>query len=235
MIDFHAHFLPGIDDGADTVETSCAMLQDAYGQGVASILATPHFYAFETNVADFLKSRSEAYDQLQKHLNEKNVTDIPAIYPGAEVLLCPQLMQIDDLTPLCINDTNRLLLEMPFMFWNDWVFRAVTQIIENHELVPVIAHLDRYLDSNKQNISRLLDLDVRIQINADSLCYFGMRRKLKPLLNSGRIHAVGSDAHNMQERRSHIGKAAHILQRKQPEIWAFIQRTSGELAGISSL
>ena len=34
MIDFHSHILPGIDDGAPSVEVSLNMLSESYNQGV---------------------------------------------------------------------------------------------------------------------------------------------------------------------------------------------------------
>ena len=45
MIDFHSHFLPGIDDGSDSIAVSLAMLEAWRSQGIEEIVATPHFYA----------------------------------------------------------------------------------------------------------------------------------------------------------------------------------------------
>ena len=47
MVDFHSHFLPGIDDGAADVPTGAEMLRESYRQGVRLMCATPHFYADE--------------------------------------------------------------------------------------------------------------------------------------------------------------------------------------------
>ncbi|MCD8379114.1 MAG: histidinol-phosphatase, partial [Lachnospiraceae bacterium] len=45
MIDFHSHFLPGLDDGSKSVEESLEMLALSWESGVDRIVATPHFYA----------------------------------------------------------------------------------------------------------------------------------------------------------------------------------------------
>ena len=54
MVDFHSHILPEMDDGADSVDTSLAMLRESFRQGVDLICATPHFYADEEDPKSFL-------------------------------------------------------------------------------------------------------------------------------------------------------------------------------------
>ena len=42
MIDIHTHVLPGLDDGARTVEESLEMLRIAASSGTTDVVATPH-------------------------------------------------------------------------------------------------------------------------------------------------------------------------------------------------
>ena len=42
MIDIHSHILPGLDDGAGTLEESVDMCQIAFNDGIRMIVATPH-------------------------------------------------------------------------------------------------------------------------------------------------------------------------------------------------
>ena len=42
MIDIHGHMLPGLDDGASTVEEALEMISLAYDSGVAGITAVVH-------------------------------------------------------------------------------------------------------------------------------------------------------------------------------------------------
>ena len=42
MIDIHSHVLPGIDDGADSMETALEMLAMAADSGVDTLVTTPH-------------------------------------------------------------------------------------------------------------------------------------------------------------------------------------------------
>ena len=42
MVDIHCHILPGLDDGADTLETSIQMAEMAIADGITHVVGTPH-------------------------------------------------------------------------------------------------------------------------------------------------------------------------------------------------
>lgn len=64
MIDFHTHILPGVDDGAENIETALAMLREEAVQGVNQVFATPHFYADEETPEAFLERRRASFEGL---------------------------------------------------------------------------------------------------------------------------------------------------------------------------
>ena len=43
MVDLHSHILPGIDDGASSLNESIEIIKNASLCGVTDIVATPHF------------------------------------------------------------------------------------------------------------------------------------------------------------------------------------------------
>ena len=43
MIDIHSHIIPGIDDGARSMEMTIEMLKTAEQSGVKQVFATPHY------------------------------------------------------------------------------------------------------------------------------------------------------------------------------------------------
>ena len=61
MTDLHSHILPGIDDGAQTVEDSLALIRRQLEQGVDEIALTPHFNAERTSVEEFARRRAESF------------------------------------------------------------------------------------------------------------------------------------------------------------------------------
>ena len=116
-IDFHSHILPGIDDGARNLETSYNMYQMARQQEVDLMLATPHFYASQDRIDNFLKRREEAWVQFHDTVEASEETE-PRIILGAEVAFFDGISRARDIEKLTIQGTNLMLLEMPFEVWN---------------------------------------------------------------------------------------------------------------------
>ena len=111
-IDLHSHILPQLDDGSDSVEMSLAMLRREAEQGVDVVCATSHYYAKYNSIPAFCERRAEAMERLAAVLT----LDLPQVLPAAEVAYFPR-MEEQDLTPLCIQGTRTLMLEMPFADW----------------------------------------------------------------------------------------------------------------------
>ena len=65
MIDMHCHILPGIDDGAKTVDDSMALLREEKNQGIKKIVFTPHFNPERQNFDHFLAAREDSYRRLR--------------------------------------------------------------------------------------------------------------------------------------------------------------------------
>lgn len=53
MIDFHTHILPGIDDGAKSLEESLSLLKMEQEQGVDTIVLTPHYFHERQSLMSF--------------------------------------------------------------------------------------------------------------------------------------------------------------------------------------
>ena len=74
MVDIHSHVLPCIDDGAESVEESIAMLSAAYEQGVRYVVVTPHCHVTSDEaIQSFLEERENAYNILKNALKETSV------------------------------------------------------------------------------------------------------------------------------------------------------------------
>ena len=188
MIDFHAHILPRADHGSDNLETSSLQLKYLNENKITKIVATPHFYPQRHKVSEFLERRERA----KKELLSIREDEAPAVYMGAEVLVCGGIDRMDGIERLCIEGTDIILLEMPFHTFREEYYEAVYRI-GRMGLRPVMAHVDRY---PIEDIARLCEeCDVMCQINAEVLSGFGKRKTLDTLFDTCNIVAYGSDIH----------------------------------------
>jgi len=211
IVDYHTHCLPGMDDGAKNVEISVELLKLLKQQGVVKVVATPHFTRGDEDVPSFLERRAVAYRKLEEH---PSFGELPPIMLGAEVLVQPGLSSTD-LRPLCIGDTNMLLLEPPFAPLRSWVIEEIQNIVYSCKVVPVLAHVERYYEFySKEHYDTLFSLDDCIlQINADAFLKNNTMRFVKSLAKSGYEILVGSDCHNLEKRAPHFDFARKNLEK----------------------
>lgn len=211
IIDFHSHILPGVDDGSSSVDESIAMLRMEEQQGIGEIIATPHFYPQYTSPEQFLQRRNEAMELLRKQMPHGAC---PKIRLGAEVYYYHQMSHSEVLQQLAIEGTNAILIEMPMGQWTDRMYRELTGIYDNLGLTPIIAHVDRYLGRFRDYgiPQRLAEVPVLVQANAD----FFLRHTSKAMrmLSSHQIHLLGSDCHNLTDRKPNLGQAIAMIRKK---------------------
>ena len=214
ITDFHSHVLPCMDDGSTSVEMSIAMLQAAAEQGITHVIATPHFYAHRNTPERFLERRKQAEKILREEMQK--YSGLPKLSVGAEVLFFKGISECDALKLLTISEKNCILLEMAECPWGDYAFREIEQIREKQGLLPIIAHVDRYIGPWQDHgiPARLEKLPVMVQANAE----FFLRRFTAPMamrmLKRGQIHVLGSDCHNLTSRRQNLGEALQRIQKK---------------------
>ena len=213
MIDFHSHFLPGIDDGSDSVETSLAMLRESRAQGVDLMIATPHFYADEDDPEGFLAAREEAFTLLREAMDKEGGA-YPEILLGAEILFFPGMSVADEIYELRVADAPMLLIEPPMIPWSETMLDEVQLTGENLHCIPVIAHVDRYMRMLRDRtlFERLEEREMLIQVNASFFTHVDTRSLALKYLREERIHFIGSDCHNMEGRPPNMGQAAKIIK-----------------------
>lgn len=214
MVDFHSHVLPGVDDGSVSAAQSVQMLRLAETQGVHLMAATPHFYPTEDTPESFLKRRDAAASLLCQELRKEE--SAPALLLGAEVYYFQGMSNCAQLPDLQLGQTGMLLLEMPSTVWTDSMFREISSIHEQTGLRVVLAHVERYLPRHRQSDfwRRLDELDVLIQSNAEFFLSYWTRRTALRMLDQGKIHLLGSDCHNLNDRIPNLGEAIAIVRQK---------------------
>jgi protein-tyrosine phosphatase len=211
MVDFHSHILPGMDDGADCVETSLAMLRESKRQGVELICATSHFYADEEDPRSFLARRSEAYSRLLAAMEDPS--EYPQILLGAEVLYFPGISVAEEVRDLRLENSPFLLIEPPMMPWSETMLEEVELCGETLRCVPVIAHIDRYMRmlNDYKLFERVKNRRVLVQVNANFFLHRYTAELAVMSLKEKRFQFIGSDCHDMDRRCPNMGDAADVI------------------------
>ena len=217
MVDFHSHILPEMDDGADSVETSLAMLRESSRQGVDLICATPHFYADEEDPKSFLQRRSEAYSRLREAMGDGK--GYPDILLGAEVLYFPGISVAEEMRELCLEGTFFLLVEPPMLPWTDAMLDEIEACVSSLRCIPVIAHIDRYMRllNAPELLNRVMGRKMLIQANAAFFLHRQSQDAALDSLRHGRIHFLGSDCHDLIDRAPNLEAALDVIRKSGAE------------------
>lgn len=210
VIDFHTHILPNVDDGSRSVEESVSMLNALAQQSVHTVIATPHFYANDQSVEDFLDNRNRAFETLKSDGRYSQ-----EILLGAEVKYYDGISHLSDLKKLRIEGTRFLLLEMPFSRWTNYEINEIIDIASCGKVTLVLAHIDRYLPMLKSDLLLRLSMHgILFQVNASSFDGFFSGSKIVRLLKHSLVHFIGSDCHNTSDRSPNISIAAKVINKK---------------------
>lgn len=206
MIDFHTHILPNMDDGAKDVSTSLELLNSLEKQNVKLVYLTSHFYPRRESIEDFLQRRSESF----KLLNYKgNLT----LKLGCEVHYYNGISQSDNLDKLCLEDTNILLLELPFeTIINDMMIREIISL-SNRGFRVMLAHIERY-NVDEEKILYLKRNGVLIQSNCEFVIGGLFDHKGIKWLKRGYIDVIGTDCHNLDSRKPNYSEAINVIKDK---------------------
>ena len=218
-IDLHSHILPQLDDGSDSVEMSLAMLYQMAEQGVDVVCATSHYYAKYSSIPAFCERRAEAMERLSSVLT----AELPRVLPAAEVAYFPH-MEEQDLTPLCIQGTRTLMLEMPFADWTGLQLETVEALVLDCRYDVVLVHPERFCfsKSNRHKLEKLAELPIGLQVNAGSLLRWGTRRLALDLLQMAQYPLLGSDCHNLTSRPPNLKEGRKVVMQKLGE--AFLKK-----------
>ena len=215
MTDLHTHILPGMDDGAQSVEESIAMLREQARQGVNTVALTPHFYRGKERPSMFLARRAEAWQKLQDALAALPETEresLPKLILGAEVAYAPGMWEWPELADLCYENTKVLLLELPIGQWNEEMFRQIYNLMSHTGITPMLAHVERYF--HNRDFGRLFELQLPMQVSAAALLHiFGRKRAAALLMEQEGI--LISDCHRMKFREPNMEKALRWLEKKE--------------------
>lgn len=213
VVDVHSHVLPGMDDGSTSVEESIELLRAEGRQGINHVIATPHFYAHYDSPQHFLQKRDASEHSLREAM--QTINGLPQLSVGAEVYYFRGISDSDVLDELTLAGRPYILIEMPQPPWTETMYRDLEGIWSKHDIVPIIAHVDRYIRPFRtyKIPQRLAKMPVLVQANASFFLEPSTCRMALRMLKKNRIHLLGSDCHNLGSRKPNLGPALQMIEK----------------------
>ena len=217
MVDMHSHILPGVDDGAGSLDDAFALLQLAVEDGVSLQILTPHL-------------QPGRYDNTRQSLEQQFIefqfavmrAQIPIeLYLAAEVRISHDLMRMvehDELPWLGERNGDRtFLLEFP---QNEIPLGSENLVrwLRQQNVLPIIAHPERNLTFQKSpgKLRPLLEMGCLLQVTAGSLTgHFGQkaRRLASTLVREGHATLLATDCHNLEYRPPNLAQGVEAAAR----------------------
>ena len=223
MYDIHCHLLPGIDDGATTIEQSLALVRHAVADGITHIVTTPHIQpgVYDNN----LVSISQTFALFQAAVEEQKINVKLAM--AAEVRLCPEILPMldDGLLPLFVakDGTKTILLELPHSHVPPGTEQMIRWLLRQ-KIAVLIAHPERNkeLMCNYEKVEALVEEGCKLQLTSGSVAgHFGNQARIaaEHILMQGWASVIASDAHNLRSRPPQLSDgqlaAATIIGKEQ--------------------
>ncbi len=206
FIDIHSHVLPGVDDGAETFNDACEIMQQAYASGTTVMTVTPHYNNISQCHKRLKKQEAvEKYRELKKAAAEKGIP--VTLFLGSELLVdenIDYMFRHDEF--ITLNGSRYMLTEFAF----DKDIKEVSSHIDSllsYGIVPVIAHPERYnfFINNYSAIIDTVEKGCIFQINKGSpLGQYGPDSQETAIwmLNNDCVHVIASDCHSSTLRNS---------------------------------
>jgi protein-tyrosine phosphatase len=212
VIDLHCHILPGLDDGARTLDDSRDLGRRSAAEGIETIAATPHVRA------DYPTRPEQMERGVQALRDDFAVQGIHVgVLHGGEIdlELLPKLSG-EDLRRFTIAQTGRyLLLEFPYVGWPLGLERAVFDLIAAG-MRPILAHPERNRETQArpERLDSVLRIGAVVQLTAasvDGRLGRSSQSAARRLVGLGFVDLIASDAHTPAIRGAGLAAAAAAL------------------------
>jgi len=194
--DMHSHLIPGIDDGARTMEDSLNLVRKMHALGFTKLITTPHIQSeFFKNTPEIILSGLE---NLREALAAENIP--VQMEAAAEYLLDDGFEEKMNAGNLLSFSDKHILIELsyynPHPNLKSFIFNLQC---EGYKVI--LAHPERYTYWFK-DFSKFEDLKERgvfFQLNTVSLAGFypdTVKKFAEKFIEKGMIDFIGSDMHN---------------------------------------
>jgi len=212
-VDLHAHYLPGIDDGAPDLKTGLEMVDAITSMGFTTLCATPHQRAgmYLPSAEQIEAALSEVRTALASRPNPPEI-GIAAENYWDEIFAGRALTGTQPTYP----GGKAFLFEVPVgqmpANLDDQLFR-----MRLSGLLPVMAHPERYR-AVQEDLTRAEKLGQRAALLVDLAALEGafgrpQKKTARRLVEEGLVHAVATDLHAPSDARAVAGGIEWLRKR----------------------
>lgn len=196
-VDMHSHLIPGIDDGARTMEDTLEMLRGFKEMGYSKIVTTPHIKlgSFENTSEIIRAGEADVKKAIEKHKIDIDFEAAAEYYFDYSFI---ERIEKDDILSF---SNGHVLIEYSFrqrpMGYKEMIFA-----LQMKEYKPIIAHFERYpyYHGSVKKAAKLRDRGVKIQVNILSLFgHYGpeVQKQAALLIKEDQVDLLGSDCHRI--------------------------------------
>jgi tyrosine-protein phosphatase YwqE len=196
FVDIHSHLLPGIDDGAKTIEETKSLVASLQGFGFEQFITTPHIMQnVWNNTTEIITSKLKAtLPLLQDSLQ------LPKMKAAAEYMMDSYFTENCNSKVLLPLKDNYVLVEMSYLNAPIQLYQIIFDV-QIAGYIPILAHPERYnfYHSNYGEFKKLKNSGCLFQLNLlSTVGYYGanVTKTATQLLKDGMIDFVGSDVHH---------------------------------------
>jgi protein-tyrosine phosphatase len=206
-VDLHSHLIPGIDDGAKTLEESIQLIVELKNLGYSKLITTPHIMSdYYRNTPDIIMG---GLDIVRNELVKRNI-DIE-IDAAAEYYYDEYFLDVLKSKKLLTIKDEYLLFEFSYLSKPSGTAELIFDI-QAMGLKPILAHPERYPFLSTQEYLNMKEAGCLFQLNILSLTgHYGtqVKRIAENLLELNLIDFLATDLHHMQHIRLIKSNALH--------------------------
>lgn len=196
--DMHSHIIPGIDDGAQTINDSIALAKKFKALGFKKLIATPHIMAdYFRNTPD---SIHRALDVLRKGLQEIQL-DLE-VDAAAEYYLDETLERKVKQKEILSFGSNYLLFELSYINAPQNLYDII-KLMQDSGYKPVLAHPERYpyYYGSFESYHQICETGCLLQMNSIALTGYygsGAKKVAEEMVENHLVDFIGSDMHHLK-------------------------------------
>jgi tyrosine-protein phosphatase YwqE len=224
-VDLHSHLIPGIDDGAKTLDDSIQLILELKALGFHKIITTPHI------MSDYYRNTPEAINSglylLRTELLKRNIDieiEAAAEYYYDEYFL--ELLKTDNLLTI---HKEYLLFELSYLTKPSGIDEVIFKI-QTKGLKPLLAHPERYPFLKMADYTKYKEAGCLFQLNILSLTgHYGEQamNNATQLIELGYIDFLATDLHHMHH--IHLIKKNALKNEKLLDLISFGSLKNREL------